>query len=698
MKLRRIFTGAVALSAAVLVAGYAIVSSLDVQQVAAFAKAEVRSLTGRELTIAGPVNLDVSLRPSVDLQDVQFANAPWGSRPNMVSLRRLEIEIELLPLLIGEVVVKRLIVVEPDILLEIDAEGRGNWIFETGGPAARETEPGGGGDSELVSMPDVQDFRVEGGLLTLADDASGETLRLEVTEAVGAVPAGGGARSLRLTAAYNGEPFSIEGTFAGLAALLSAAPAPLDMTLEAGGATVSVKGTAGALVDAAEADVAVTASGDSLAGLSAFLGSDLPPLGPYKLSSNVKTTRQKIEISQLILLIGSSDLAGNATLSLAGERPALKASVISKLLDLADFSQSAKGASGGDEPAAAGGSEQRLFSEEPLPLDGLRAVDAQVKLSAEALRVSPNLALDQVEMSLMLKGGDLVVEPLAAQLAGGGLGGRFALAAAEAEPDMVLTLKGSGIDFGKLLEQTEVSDKVGGELDFDLDLKGKGASSHAIASVLDGRAQAISEEGTIDDALLSALSAGLSNVTGPLFGKAEQTRLECLIVRFDITQGQAESRALVLDTGAFAIAGRGGIDLAAERVNLAFDTETSEPSLASLAVPFKVVGPLRDPDIVPDPIGAVAGVAGTVGNVARTGGNLAGSAVNRVGGLLGSGPVVGRIGEGQTLCGQALAAVGQARASTVEPASSGGVVDDVGEAVKGVGEDIEKGLKSLFGN
>ena len=55
MKLRRIVTGVVAVAAAVIVAGYAIVASLDVQQVADFARAEVKAATGRDLTIAGPV-------------------------------------------------------------------------------------------------------------------------------------------------------------------------------------------------------------------------------------------------------------------------------------------------------------------------------------------------------------------------------------------------------------------------------------------------------------------------------------------------------------------------------------------------------------------------------------------------------------------------------------------------------------------
>src|SRR3546814_15430364 len=57
MKLKRIVAGGVAVTAAVVVAGYAIIASLDVQQVADFARAQVKAATGRKLAIAGPVEL-----------------------------------------------------------------------------------------------------------------------------------------------------------------------------------------------------------------------------------------------------------------------------------------------------------------------------------------------------------------------------------------------------------------------------------------------------------------------------------------------------------------------------------------------------------------------------------------------------------------------------------------------------------------
>jgi hypothetical protein len=270
---------------------------------------------------------------------------------------------------------------------------------------------------------------------------------------------------------------------------------------------------------------------------------------------------------------------------------------------------------------------------------------------------------------------------------------------------VALALTGRDIDFGELLKRAEVNEGVGGKLELDVDLKGRGASPHAIAAGLGGYVQAVSEDGTIDNAMLRVLSAGLSDITGPLFGQSDRTRLECFVTRFDVEQGQARSRALVLDSGAFAVAGRGGIDLDAEQVNLAFDTQTSEPSLASLAVPFKVTGPLNNPSFVPDPIGAVAGAVGTVGDVAESGGNIVGGAVDSVGGLIGTGPLIGQSGgDKASLCSQAMAAIGRggeagaASDSGQSSSSSGGIIDDAGKALKDVGEEIEKGLDSLFGN
>src|ERR687894_1797053 len=91
--------------------------------------AAVEARTGRQLTLAGPVGLKFSLFPTVTLEDVALANMPGGSRPEMARVGRVEAQFALLPLLSRRLELRRLVLREPDILLETDAEGRPNWAF-----------------------------------------------------------------------------------------------------------------------------------------------------------------------------------------------------------------------------------------------------------------------------------------------------------------------------------------------------------------------------------------------------------------------------------------------------------------------------------------------------------------------------------------------------------------------------------------
>ena len=114
---------------AVVVAGVAVLSSLDFNDYKGVIAEEAKKATGREMTISGDLKLNISLTPSIYVDDVTFANAPWGSRPQMVTLKRLEAEVSLLPLLSSELDVKRVVLVGLDLLVETNKQGRGNWQF-----------------------------------------------------------------------------------------------------------------------------------------------------------------------------------------------------------------------------------------------------------------------------------------------------------------------------------------------------------------------------------------------------------------------------------------------------------------------------------------------------------------------------------------------------------------------------------------
>ena len=83
---------------AIVVAAVAVLSSLDFNDYKGVIAEEVKKATGRDLKISGDLKLHISLTPSLYVDGVTFANAPWGSRPEMVSLKRLEAEVALMPL------------------------------------------------------------------------------------------------------------------------------------------------------------------------------------------------------------------------------------------------------------------------------------------------------------------------------------------------------------------------------------------------------------------------------------------------------------------------------------------------------------------------------------------------------------------------------------------------------------------------
>lgn len=107
------------------------VSTFDVNQYKGELTQLVEEATGRKLQIDGEIRIAYSLIPTVVVEDVKFANTSWGSKPDMLSLDKFEVQISLMPLLSGNIQVNRVILLSPEILLETNKEGIGNWVLES---------------------------------------------------------------------------------------------------------------------------------------------------------------------------------------------------------------------------------------------------------------------------------------------------------------------------------------------------------------------------------------------------------------------------------------------------------------------------------------------------------------------------------------------------------------------------------------
>ena len=137
MRWKRIVGIAVAVIIVVFVTVYIIASTYDYNKFKPKITELAKQYTGRDLTLGGDIELGLGLYPTLVVNDVTFQNASWGTRPQMAEVKRLEVQIALLPILSGEIHISRLTVLNPEFLIEIDKSGKSNLEFDV----PKEPEP-----------------------------------------------------------------------------------------------------------------------------------------------------------------------------------------------------------------------------------------------------------------------------------------------------------------------------------------------------------------------------------------------------------------------------------------------------------------------------------------------------------------------------------------------------------------------------
>ncbi|HYZ61782.1 MAG TPA: AsmA family protein, partial [Acetobacteraceae bacterium] len=259
----------------------------------------VRRATGRELTIAGPVQLAWSLAPTLEARDVSLANPPGMSRPAMAHADLVAARVAVLPLFYRRVEVRRVVVRSPDVLLERDAQGRANWDFSLPPP------PG----SQAPSAPRAGPrFDVAIGAVEISNARvalrQGRSVRTLTAPHLDYAPETGGVTGEFL---FNGASLALSGT----AGPIAGSAWPLDLHLTGAGLAAAVTGTT------ALATLSVQAQ--DLAAASSLAGRDLPPLHDVQLSATIGRSG----LAGLRLQTGPSDLGGGLRLArLAGSAPA----------------------------------------------------------------------------------------------------------------------------------------------------------------------------------------------------------------------------------------------------------------------------------------------------------------------------------------------------------------------------------------
>lgn len=610
----------------------------------------VKQSTGRDLKINGPLSLSLVPHLALSAEDVAFANAPGGQAVNMAQLKSLEIELKLLPLLHGTLAVDRFILVEPVIALEVDKAGHPNWVFAhsaagaaTASPApaaspARESAPGAG-----LSQLRLDDVELSNGTISFANLQTGKQVSVTGITMKVSLPDLESPCTVEGSAVWNAEPVTFAVALAKPGALERGEPSGVTVKLQAKPVTFTFDGTVtGAAVDRIEG--AIDLSVPSVRDLAKWAGYPLTVggngFGPLAIKGKIAASGSSFTFSDAGIAFDAIKSRGDLTVDTGGARPVAQGRLAVDQLDLnpylAPAGAATKPAAGtaASEHGGAGG-----WSDEPLDVAGLKAVDADLTLNAGGIKYR-KVVLGKSALALQLKDGRLAADLSEIALYQGSGHGKLTVDGGGAVPALQANFSLAHVQIGPLLNDTLGMDKLSGTGSFDLAISGRGRSERELIGSLDGRGAINLVKGAYRGANLAGL---IKSTAAPIVGgreSGEQTDIASLLATYVIANGVVRNNDLKLVSADLPMEGAGTIDLPRQRV----DYKVTPRLAGAIAVPVLITGPWDQLSYQPDVVGIVTDPAKTVGGLVGAGAKGVGGTVKDVANPLG-GALKGLLGQ-----------------------------------------------------
>ncbi len=236
----------------------------------------VSDALGRELVISGEFAPEVGLTTRLVAGEVTLANPGWSGEPHMVSVGRLDAEVELLPILSGRIRIHDVEIERARVLLESDGAGRANWQFETASEPSGEPGPPPEISVGIVDLRDVT--------LVYRDPSLEIPLELNVS-ALEVVSEAGGMLELRLAGRLNGTALDLGGRAGPLAGFISAGEVEHDLAGHLGDVEIALKGRIQDLATLGGIDTQIHLEGTDLAKVGEPFGLKGLPSDPFRVAA-----------------------------------------------------------------------------------------------------------------------------------------------------------------------------------------------------------------------------------------------------------------------------------------------------------------------------------------------------------------------------------------------------------------------------
>lgn len=554
----------------------------------------VSEKTGRKFEITRRLDVGVGLRgATVKFDGIEFANPPWARDPYLVKAERAEFDIRLWPLLTQKIVIPRLALTSPVLGLQMEPDGRRTWAL-------------GKDTSDPGTVPVIGLMQVDNGTIDFLAAHLGVDLHADVSydTSRGTLPL-----SYRIKGRYKGQPLTAEGRTGNVLQLKSAGqqPFPIEIDAAAGQTRFKAEGTVTDFADLDGIDAKFELKGQTLGALFPLLGIALPETSPYALSGDLRKRAKLWEVAGLKGRLGLSDIAGDMRFDQAGKLPRLAGELRSRLMDMDDLGpliglppteRSAKAVEGVAPPPTIKAKRPpggKVLPTATLDFDRLRAMNADVKYTADRIRNVRDVPLDRGSVQVKLTDGVLALDPLDLGVAGGKLAGAIRIDATQNPADIRASLDLRNMQLNRVVPKIETMRSSFSRLDGRVNLSGRGNSVASWLGGASGDVAALTGRGRFSNLLLEFMGLDGAEIIKFLLRGDQNVELRCAAMAFDVDKGLMTSRSVVLDTADTVFYATGQANLATEKLDFVVRPEPKDASFLSLRTPLVIGGTFGSP-------------------------------------------------------------------------------------------------------
>ncbi|HUC60715.1 MAG TPA: AsmA family protein [Alphaproteobacteria bacterium] len=601
----------------------------------------VQDATGRRFTIAGPIRLSILPKVALEASDVRLGNTPGAASPDMASIKRIELEVGLLPLLSGTIEVDRLVLVEPTIDLEVAKNGQPNWVLgapvapatpsavnaKPAAPSANKTPSAGSninaGNPFAGHAIHLGEIKLEGGSIAYRDDRTGAAYRFDKIALSVDLPDMAGPFGIDGQLDWNGQTVKLGIKGQALGKVLAGGGTPVALSIASAPVSFGFDGKLGtleplALLGTVKLDV------PSVRDLARWAGSPIAGgghgFGKLAIEGQLALAGTRVAFSNASVALDDMKGTGEVTLETGGARPAIYAKLDLDRLDLNTYAATPPSTAAATPPLAARKPAQAgaapgaraQWSNAPIDFSALKSVDATLGLTLGALEAE-KVKIGKSRLEATLKDGVLSADLAELELYGGKGTGKLQIDARAAVPTIAASFDLAGLEAEPFLQDAAGIDWLSGKAALDFDVSARGASQMAIVSALDGKGKFDVRNGSVKGVDIAAMAR---NATGAFLdsesGSAQSTDFSALTGSFTIAKGIATNRDLEMQSPLLRLTGAGSADIPRRTVDYtlkpklvaSLSGQGGAASVSGITIPVRVTGSWDKIHYAPDFVGA----------------------------------------------------------------------------------------------